>query len=208
MELCQDPYPESASRYANSLYLCELQILGTLSGCDLLWSEEVEGEQTHAEKRKKQEEEHFPNLLYKLEVYRSKMAAFYANRYEIKQPQYTSEEKFKEQVVKALIWEAGKQEEIALAESRSADDNEILKQRKVLQEIQSMKTPKMKECSPEFRKVFLSSDVLSCQQVLSTYTNTGNPATISEVEKAMDACVLALRNRAQELGCFSLSTEN
>ena len=79
MDLCQDPYPESASQYADSLYLCELQILGTLSGCDLIWTEEVEGEHTRAEERKKQEEELFPNLLYKLEVYRSKMAAFYAN---------------------------------------------------------------------------------------------------------------------------------
>ena len=71
-----------------------------------------------------------------------------------------------------------------------------------------MKTPKMTECSPKFREAFLDSDALSCQQVLSTYTNMGKPATLSEVEKAMDVCVLALSNRAQELGCFSLSTEN
>ena len=152
-----------------------------------------------------QAEEQFPNLFYKLEVYRSKLAAFYANRYEIKQPQYTSEETFKKQVVHNLIGEAGSQEQLALAKSRSADEKEILKQVKFLGEIQSMKTPKMKECSPKFKEAFLSSDSLPCQLVLAIYR--GKSATHSEFEKALSACAITMHDQAQELECFSLSTE-
>lgn len=33
MGLCQEPYPLSKKQYASDLYICELQILGALSGC-------------------------------------------------------------------------------------------------------------------------------------------------------------------------------
>lgn len=33
MRLCQEPYPLSKKQYASDLNICELQILGALSGC-------------------------------------------------------------------------------------------------------------------------------------------------------------------------------
>ena len=76
----------------------------------LLCGDRIEG------KEPSQAQEQFPNLFYKLDVARSKEAAFYLQKYEIKQPQYTSEEKFKKQVVQTLLAFVANQEKWALAE--------------------------------------------------------------------------------------------
>lgn len=171
------------------------RIIG-LSLLVLLCSDGIEG------KEPSQTQEQFPNLFYKLEVARSKEAAFYLQKYEITQPQYTSEEAFKKQVVQFLLAFAANQEGWALAESRA--DKEAIS--KFLGDLQIMTTPKMRECFPKFKQAFLNSDSLSCQLFLETYR--GKPFIQKEREKMIEACGSALHDQAQELGCFSLLGEH
>lgn len=149
-----------------------------------------------------QAQEQFPNLFYKLEVARSKEAAFYGNRYEIKQPQYTSEENFKEQAVQILIGIVANQEKWVLTESRA--DKEAIS--KFLGDLHTMNTPKMRECFPKFKQALLSSDSLSCQLFLETYR--GKPFIQKERIEMLEACGSALHDQAQELGCFMLPVES
>ena len=175
-------------------------VIGLIDVCSVAFSETKEEEWSHEEECQNQEKERFPNLWYKLDLYRARQAAFYANRYEIKESKCTSEKEFKEEAVSLLIHESGL--------ANSYDLYETKKLRKKLLQIQSMKTPGMEKCYPEFNKVFIGRDSLSCQQKLLSYYKLELSLDQEELEKILNTCALAFHNQAQELGCFSLLTED
>ena len=154
------------------------------------------------------EEDRFPNLLYKLEVHKSREAAFYGNRSEIKQPQYTDEETFKNHAAQTLVGLVGAIEQVAWAKKHVVSQGEMSLYRETVDYLSAMQTAKMKECFPKLKPVVLSSDSLSCQTFLVGYGGKLILRGSRELNKAWQDCTIALRDQAQELGCFSLSEED
>ena len=114
--------------------------------------------------------------------------------------------------MEVLIGWAASLEQVSLAEKRSVSQGKMSRYLDQLDQYTAMITAKMKQCFPKFRAEFLSSDSLSCQTYLAGFTNLagfgGRSITRSELVKARNACATTLHDQAQELGCFSLSSED